>query len=1193
MFPNHELSDVPHRAGFAYPVKTLSLEDKRRAWEYGGVALNDTSQGLYVKLWEGVLIDNGDTGTSDIYVRAPGVPLTLLFSAPGITEIDLAFDQNMNPFIAYMQAGVPKFYWYDPTVGGMVHTALPSGCSDLRCALDEKRWFGVADSDIELAYVRGGSLYYREQRDRYQIERLVQANVTRLICIGMNVQSRFQFRALGANGNGQFTDPLLGDIVMDLCKQAGIPTDQVDTSELYSEKDTVPGLLVDSDDGLDKPISWLMDMFQFDKTQHGKRLRFVKRGKQPVAGIPYADLVTTGNKAVLQQSRVRGKDLPAEVLINHIDPTAGFSANKQTANRRSNLMTTEAKRKIDSRVVLTPDQAGTAALISLKAAWGEQREYKFSTTIRYAAIVPADVVEVEDANGDLHRVRITEKNEDGAVIDWEAVQDAGPTVYVDTAMSGVGLPPPISTTPGNVGDTQLEILNLPVQRDQDDELGLYIAARGASSGWSGYTLYYSIDGGTTYQEAYTSDKIANIGETLTTMTPSSTSVEVLVPYPLSSINSAQLAAGGNRAVVGDEEIQYLNASLIGMTGDQYHYNLTGIVRGVLHTEKDSWGAGIRFVAIDEAVIFLQLQREYYGQTLYYKAVSSGQVADDVTPVSYAFTHAASQTEWAVTGVTVTEASPSGITVSWTGSPRIGTFGASPYHSKYMIGYRVKFADGHTIDTTAQTVTYAGGLMGTAVEVRALNAITGEGPLASGEGDVDPGDIPNFLFSGDIPDGYVGVPYDIWTGECGIVASGGLWDANVRGFVAPGVGAYNRIVNALDGFSLIGIPHEAGTFTTKVYIDAASPDPAKTGSETINQSVTIQPRPTHGMLDLRFRQHAHQATMMASTPGFKKFHVTGACSFFFYGVTSGKVCGQFTVTGATKSYIVGISNNKGELTPADYNVAIGPFSPGGHNTSGDATYSVELDADSGDFWIYKVGTGLVKSGTLTLDAGKQYRICFTTEYIQDLTLECNGGNEAWFTPITQPGHGGIPFPVLPIPLAWGYVDPDYAFAFSGNGYVGAYIAQRGIDNNTLLKSNALYSSGKWKFQITGAARCGICEDAQTVADGKIGDPGGHDSVGWGRNNNFGTLWWNLGGSSGSMDLFLPAPGTYPYPIFALDADGDTLKICGRQANGDVVVLHTVDLPAGKSWRAAASFPGTATPITYNPPGPVGYSDAVVP
>src|SRR5690606_30958375 len=123
-----------------------------------------------------------------------------------------------------------------------------------------------------------------------------------------------------------------------------------------------------------------------------------------------------------------------------------------------------------------------------------------------------------------------------------------------------------------------------------------------------------------------------------------------------------------------------------------------------------------------------------------------------------------------------------------------------------------------IDTTAQTVTYAGGLMGTAVEVRALNAITGEGPLASGEGDVDPGDIPNFLFSGDIPDGYVGVPYDIWTGECGIVASGGLWDANVRGFVAPGVGAYNRIVNALDGFSLIGIPHEEGTFTTKVYID---------------------------------------------------------------------------------------------------------------------------------------------------------------------------------------------------------------------------------------------------------------------------------------------------------------------------------------------------------------------------------------
>lgn len=219
MFPSAP-AVTPHIAGFQVPVKTLLPTDKLQDWELGGIALNDPSAGLTVQVWKFTLEVDPDTGDSSVYTEAPGFPKTLLFTtlAGYFTEIAGAFDQNMNPLVAYQESGTPKFWWWDPTAGAMVHTTLPTGCIDLRCSLDDKRRFNVEESDIILSYVRGGSLYYRRQRDRYLTEYLLQDNVSRLVCSAMNVEWCFQWRCEG-EGNG-FTDPFLGDIVYDLCRQA-------------------------------------------------------------------------------------------------------------------------------------------------------------------------------------------------------------------------------------------------------------------------------------------------------------------------------------------------------------------------------------------------------------------------------------------------------------------------------------------------------------------------------------------------------------------------------------------------------------------------------------------------------------------------------------------------------------------------------------------------------------------------------------------------------------------------------------------------------------------------------------------------------------------------------------------------------------------------------------------------------------
>jgi hypothetical protein len=47
---------------------------------------------------------------------------------------------------------------------------------------------------VIFAYIRGDALYYRQQRDRYQQERLLAGSVPgALNKIGMNAENRFQF----------------------------------------------------------------------------------------------------------------------------------------------------------------------------------------------------------------------------------------------------------------------------------------------------------------------------------------------------------------------------------------------------------------------------------------------------------------------------------------------------------------------------------------------------------------------------------------------------------------------------------------------------------------------------------------------------------------------------------------------------------------------------------------------------------------------------------------------------------------------------------------------------------------------------------------------------------------------------------------------------------------------------------------
>lgn len=196
MMPGNVLSTAPQ---IGYYLEPDDLDpSKVLDYELGGVALNDASLGLQFQVWKLEIKNILGTNNYGIYLSAPNTPETLQFTGPNITEACLAFDQNMRPFVAFVENGQAKFWWWDSLISQAVFTTLPVGTGSPKCCLDDKRLLQSNTSDIILTYVRSGSLYFRMQRDRYTVEyTLISGGVTsQVIRVGMNNVNRLQF-ALG------------------------------------------------------------------------------------------------------------------------------------------------------------------------------------------------------------------------------------------------------------------------------------------------------------------------------------------------------------------------------------------------------------------------------------------------------------------------------------------------------------------------------------------------------------------------------------------------------------------------------------------------------------------------------------------------------------------------------------------------------------------------------------------------------------------------------------------------------------------------------------------------------------------------------------------------------------------------------------------------------------------------------------
>lgn len=188
MLPGHALSSTAIKGAYLAPdFLPVGLVD----FELGGIGISDPSKGLRVQVWK------LEYAGGSVYLSSANTPATPLFQRPDITEIGLAFDQNMRPFVCFVQQGAAYYWWFDTLTSQQIFTALPAGSRTPRACIDDKRPLQAASSDIILAYMRDDKLYFRAQRDRYTIEYLLaeglEADLDR---IGMTDKNRIQFRMI-------------------------------------------------------------------------------------------------------------------------------------------------------------------------------------------------------------------------------------------------------------------------------------------------------------------------------------------------------------------------------------------------------------------------------------------------------------------------------------------------------------------------------------------------------------------------------------------------------------------------------------------------------------------------------------------------------------------------------------------------------------------------------------------------------------------------------------------------------------------------------------------------------------------------------------------------------------------------------------------------------------------------------------
>ncbi|GAB1407672.1 hypothetical protein MASR1M8_15910 [Thermomonas brevis] len=445
-------------------------------------------------------------------------------------------------------------------------------------------------------------------------------------------------------------------------------------------------------------------------------------------------------------------------------------------------------------------------------------------------------------------------------------------------------------------------------------------------------------------------------------------------------------------------------------------------------------------------------------------------------------------------------------------------------------------------------------------------------------------------SGNLPDGYVGVPYsnvgaygDPWVdggnGASGRYLTGTLW---------PGAGV--NTMGALDdtryAIEITGTPLVAGAYAVAPSIDAGA------GAVAFPDSVTIAAKPAYAVLD--FSRRSESVAHTGVSPAFTGARLAGAGIVDCAGWTAGKVYCEVVVSDVTSLHI-------GVHAAALDSLYVGTDRAGttAYYVPAAGTYGIAFDTATGKLWVRDasgwIGGGDPAAGTTPTHTGPTTSTNgrFRFGFYGTGTLQANFGNAA-FAYALPAGFSRVAMPTMTVPAIWRIQRQGSRHDTTRTVWSG------GIASNSPEWAIATIgkSTGKWQCEIScrtvNTESVGLCVEAFDVNSGRLGQAGTANSIGV----NYATSR----GAAAAIHIETCLGGVHATYVhgwdygvlghgnlftFAVDLSAGTVAI---YANG--VLLRTITgVPSGTYFPAATG--GTFSAATLTATGlawPVsGFSD----
>lgn len=469
-------------------------------------------------------------------------------------------------------------------------------------------------------------------------------------------------------------DVLLSNVVSDLVIRSGLTTNDFDVTSLVNEK--IDGYLIGSRMSFRAALEPLMNAYFFDSIESDGKVKFIKRGGKIAANIPEDDLSASSYGSTLPDqlntNRKQSLDLPNEITVEYSDIDADYQVGTQYSRRL--IVETVNANTIQLPMAFTANKAKQICDTLLYSYYQERTSFSLKISNKYLYLDPTDIVNVTK-NGTTYSIRLSESDYQNGILSYSGVEE-DITVYKQNRV-GSSLPA-VKQEISLVTPTNLQLLDIPILRDQDDKIGYYLAASGYVDGWDGCQVYKSTDNGASFtpfgsivkKESVIGSSLNVLGNFYTgNIFDELNSVTVLTNKPLSSLTELAVLNGGNLALLGNEVIQFKNAVLVGTN----RYKITGILRGKYGTEwsMGNHTIGERFVMLDPKTVYIEdSNSSEYGLERQYAGVTFGQLLNDANFVNFT-NNAVAQRPYAPVQVGGGRDSQGNVTLKWTRRTRVG------------------------------------------------------------------------------------------------------------------------------------------------------------------------------------------------------------------------------------------------------------------------------------------------------------------------------------------------------------------------------------------------------------------------------------------------------------------------------------------------------------------------------------------